>query len=198
MAYEKTTWVDRLVQFPRRFKKSLEAGDSVTLTPDPGTITEPGTMVSAAAMNKIEQGIADAHDMIENITVPVESVNNKTGAVVLNAGDVGASPVNHTHSAADVGAAPASHNHSADDINAGTLPVTRGGTGATTVAAAKTALQVNNVDNVKQMPIAGGTFTGVAVAQTNTSYTTRQLRNVVLSTANPSGGSNGDLWFKYK
>lgn len=29
----------------------------------------------------------------------------------------------------------------------------------------------------------GGTFTGVATAQTNTSYTTAQLRNVTLSTA---------------
>ncbi|NMB32689.1 MAG: hypothetical protein GX992_00390, partial [Clostridium sp.] len=55
-----------------------------------------------------------------------------------------------------------------------------------------------NVDNVKQMPISGGTFTGVAVAQANTSYTTRQLRNVIMSTANPSGGSNGDIWIKYK
>jgi len=63
-----------------------------------------------------------------------------------------------------------------------------------------TAAQVGlgNVDNVKQMPIAGGTFTGVAVAQTNTSYTTRQLRNVILSTEDPSGGSNGDIWIKYE
>lgn len=56
---------------------------------------------------------------------------------------------------------------------------------------------LGNVDNVKQMPIAGGTFTGVAKAQTNTSYTTAQLRNVVMSTADPSGGSNGDIWIKY-
>ena len=49
-----------------------------------------------------------------------------------------------------------------------------------------------------RMPIAGGTFTGVVVAQTNTSYTTRQLRNVILSTSDPSGGSNGDIWIKYE
>ncbi len=44
----------------------------------------------------------------------------------------------------------------------------------------------------------GDAFTGIAVAQSNTSYTTRQLRNVIMSTADPSGGSNGDIWIKYK
>jgi len=62
----------------------------------------------------------------------------------------------------------------------------------------KAQIELGNVDNVKQMPISGGTFTGIAKAQSNTSYTTRQLRNVIMSTANPSGGSNGDIWIKYK
>lgn len=35
------------------------------------------------------------------------------------------------------------------------------------------------------------------VAQDNTDYTTRQVRNVILSTANPTGGENGDIWIKY-
>jgi hypothetical protein len=56
---------------------------------------------------------------------------------------------------------------------------------------------LGNVDNVKQMPIAGGTFTGKAYAQSNTDYTTSQIRNIVLSTSDPSGGSNGDVWIKY-
>ena len=46
-------------------------------------------------------------------------------------------------------------------------------------------------------PLASPTFTGTVTAPTNTSYTTRQVRNVVLSTADASGGSNGDIWFKY-
>lgn len=44
----------------------------------------------------------------------------------------------------------------------------------------------------------GGTLTGPLVAQTNTSYTTAQMRNVIISTADPSGGNNGDIWLKYK
>ncbi len=57
---------------------------------------------------------------------------------------------------------------------------------------------LGNVKNVEQMPIAGGTFTGVAKAQSNTSYTTAQIRNVILSTGSPTGGSNGDIWIKYR
>ncbi len=37
-----------------------------------------------------------------------------------------------------------------------------------------------NVDNVKQMPLSGGTATGPIVAQNNTAYTTPQVRNIRL------------------
>lgn len=58
---------------------------------------------------------------------------------------------------------------------------------------------LTNVDNVKQMPIAGGTLTGPAYAQANTAYTTAQLRNIILSTADASGvAQNGAIWIKYK
>lgn len=42
----------------------------------------------------------------------------------------------------------------------------------------KNQIQLGNVDNIKQMPIAGGTFTGVAIAQDNTAYSSAQIRNV--------------------
>ena len=49
------------------------------------------------------------------------------------------------------------------------------------------------------MPIAGGTFTGKAYAQTNTDYTTGQIRNIFFSTAAPvAEGANGDLWIEYE
>lgn len=44
----------------------------------------------------------------------------------------------------------------------------------------------------------GGVMTGVLTAQNNTSYTTAQVRNITLSTLDPSGGGNGDIWIKYK
>jgi hypothetical protein len=70
-----------------------------------------------------------------------------------------------------------------------------GKTGVVTLT--KSDVGLSNVTNDAQMPIAGGTFTGIAAAQNNTSYTTKQLRNITLSTADPSGGSNGDVWIKY-
>jgi hypothetical protein len=76
-----------------------------------------------------------------------------------------------------------------------TVTSVAGKTGAVTLA--KSDVGLGNVDNVKQMPIAGGTFTGIATAQSNTSYTTAQVRNIILSTSDPSGGNNGDIWIKY-
>ena len=48
------------------------------------------------------------------------------------------------------------------------------------------------------VPKSGGTMTGALVAQTDTNYTTAQMRNVIISTADPSGGNNGDIWLKYE
>jgi hypothetical protein len=58
--YDMTNWQDRLVQFPNRFTKSAESSSQVTLTVSPGTVTQTGTAISAANMNKIERGIFDA------------------------------------------------------------------------------------------------------------------------------------------
>lgn len=46
----------------------------------------------------------------------------------------------------------------------------------------------------------GGTMTGKLVAQGNTDYTVRQVRNIFLSTSEPtpSDGENGDIWFVYE
>lgn len=116
---------------------------------------------------------------------------------------IGAAPASHTHSASDITSGTLSPdripNISASKITSGTLPISRGGTGATSASAAKSNIGLGNVDNVKQMPISGGTFTGIAVAHSNTSYGTRQIRNIILGTGNPpsSGASNGDIYIKY-
>lgn len=47
-------------------------------------------------------------------------------------------------------------------------------------------------------PLASPTFTGTPMTAANTNYTTAQLRNITLSTTEPVGGSNGDIWIKYK
>ena len=53
-------------------------------------------------------------------------------------------------------------------LTSGTLPIAQGGTGGATAAAARTALGIGSM----------------------------ATRNVTISTANPSGGVDGDIWFK--
>lgn len=75
--------------------------------------------------------------------------------------------------AADIGAAAASHNHSAANITSGTLAIARGGTGATTAAAARTALGITPANigaaasshTHSYLPLSGGTLTGVLTAR---------------------------------
>lgn len=62
--YTKTNWQDRLVQYPNRFAKSGETNDNVTLTADPGTVTQVGTPISSTQLNRIEQGIFDAQLLV--------------------------------------------------------------------------------------------------------------------------------------
>lgn len=57
MAYTKTTWLDRVVQYANRYTKSNESATEVTLVQSPGVITQAGTLVNAALMNKMEDGI---------------------------------------------------------------------------------------------------------------------------------------------
>ena len=47
------------------------------------------------------------------------------------------------------------------------------------------------------VPLSGGTMTGALIAQSNTNYTTAQVRNVTMSTEAASGGSNGQIHFQY-
>lgn len=49
----------------------------------------------------------------------------------------------------------------------------------------------------KKAPLASPSFTGAPKVAAGTDYTTARIRNITLSTADPSGGSNGDIWIKY-
>lgn len=79
--------------------------------------------------------------------------------------------------------------------NAVSTTTTSNITGLLKGASGKVAAAVAGTDYISP---SGGTMTGILTAQSNTSYTTRQVRNIVLSTADPSGGSNGDIWIRYR
>ena len=61
---------------------------------------------------------------------------------------------------------------------------------------------ISNIDNLQttldsKLNKSGGTMTGALVAQSNTAYTTAQVRNATMSTSAPSGGSNGQVHYQY-
>jgi hypothetical protein len=64
MAYTKTNWQARQGGNLNRFTKSQETGTSVVLTPNPESVTVPGTPFTAENMNHIETGIGAAHEAI--------------------------------------------------------------------------------------------------------------------------------------
>lgn len=67
MAYQKTVWKDQDVENPRTYVMRDNGDDTVTLLDAFGTVTELGTPVNAANMNKIEDGIANLENYINTI-----------------------------------------------------------------------------------------------------------------------------------
>jgi hypothetical protein len=65
MAYTKTTWVEPQGSYLNRFKKQNETDTSVELIQDP-VLTNTPTPFSVENMNKMEQGIYDAHQGIDS------------------------------------------------------------------------------------------------------------------------------------
>jgi len=64
MAYEKTVWIAREGENVDKFTKYEETENTVVLFNTPDSITVPGTPFSPANMNKIEDGIYNAHVLI--------------------------------------------------------------------------------------------------------------------------------------
>lgn len=164
---------------------------------------------------------------LTNIPYPVTSVNSKTGAVTLTASDVGALPsstVIPTVPDNIVTYAAGTTVEAVDGVDADTLQghaasyfatqsgLTAANTNITTNANNITELSTKissvegNISGIQssvttvqsdKLDKSGGTMTGALVAQNNTNYTAKQVRNIIISTADPSGGSNGDIWVKY-
>lgn len=57
----------------------------------------------------------------------------------------------------------------------------------------------NNINTLSsdKLSKSGGTMIGELVAQNNSNYTVAQVRNIFISTTEPSGGGNGDIWLQY-
>lgn len=72
MAYTKTVWTDRDVEYPNRYKD--QNGNQLILTRDEGVVTEAGTLLNSTVMNNIEDGIEALEDGIEALDTRVDAV----------------------------------------------------------------------------------------------------------------------------
>ena len=114
---------------------------------------------------------------------PVTSVNGKTGAVNLDIPTIPDNLVKYNALSPVEATTP---------VNADTLQ----GHAANYFATASGLSAVEqSVDG--KLDKAGGTMLGALIAQANTNYATAQVRNVIISPNDPSGGNNGDIWIKY-
>ena len=170
---------------------------------------------NSAGIVKIGSGITVAADGTINVnaTSPVTSVNGKTGTIVLTAQDVGALPsdtvipsvpdniVKYTA----ISNVEATTPLDADSLQGHAADYFATATGLASVNSTVSAMK-NDVTTAKadittlksgKLNISGGTMTGALVAQNNANYTTKQVRNIFISTSDPSGGTSGDIWIKY-
>ena len=114
---------------------------------------------------------------------PVTSVNGETGAVNLDIPTIPDNLVKYNALSPVEATTP---------VNADTLQ----GHAANYFATASGLSAVEqSVDG--KLDKAGGTMLGALIAQANTNYATAQVRNVIISPNDPSGGNNGDIWIKY-
>lgn len=61
-------------------------------------------------------------------------------------------------------------------------------------------LLATKAEVAEKAPSASPTFTGTPKVSANANYTVAQIRNVIISTVDPttSDGGDGDIWIKYK
>ncbi|WP_028609739.1 hypothetical protein [Paenibacillus harenae] len=97
MAYTKTNWFDRAVEFVNRYTKSGETADEVTLVQKPGTITQAGTPLNSANLNKIEQGIFDAAATADSAAAAAAAAQSTANTKVSKSGDTMAGDLRFTN-----------------------------------------------------------------------------------------------------
>ena len=171
-------------------------------------VTSVNGKTGAVTLGKSDIGLGNV-DNVKQYSVsnpppyPVTSVNGQTGDVTVSA-DLPEHLVKY-QSLAPVEAttlvdANTLQGHDAayfakqSDVNTINSQVS---TNTSDISALQSGLSTANANIANKLDKSGGTMTGALVAQSNTNYTTAQVRNVIISPNEPSGGQSGDLWIKY-
>lgn len=140
------------------------------------TVTEIKSDIGLGNVDNVKQYSADNPP-----PYPVTSVNGQTGAVTVEDADT-----LQGHDAAYFATAGALESL-ATDYDA---RITGLSTDLGTANSSITALQNGKVNK------SGDSMTGVLQASVNTAYTTAQVRNIIISPNDPSGGQPGMVWIK--
>lgn len=148
---------------------------------------------------------------------PVTSVNGQTGDVTvsaelpehlvkydtlapietttpINADTLQGHAANYFATGTEVSALSAVVDGNTNDITANAQNISTNTQNISTLQSNISALQSSVNGKVSK---SGDTMTGALVAQNNTDYSVAQVRNIIISTSDPSGGNSGDIWIKY-
>ena len=88
MAYKKTLWKDRVVEKPNTYRSVENPDGTITLYPITGQVIEKGTPVSAANLNKIENGIVELNEQLEHmitlkLLMDIDSTNYRINDFIM-------------------------------------------------------------------------------------------------------------------
>ena len=156
--------------------------------------------------------------MSANLTIEQIILNHNISVNISDAGSLSGhliedfSLVGHTHSASDItrGTMDPERLPMATDTSAGIVGLSNA-TNSESKTLAVTPYALNAVRNLvldsakskhthSPEDITTGTFSSLIAAQSNASYTTRQIRNIYLSSSKPTStnGQDGDVWMQYE
>lgn len=65
--FQQKQWLDHIVEYPGRVRVVPNGNGTYQLTKDEGELIQQGTPVTAGNMNRIEQGVADAHSGVSDL-----------------------------------------------------------------------------------------------------------------------------------
>lgn len=184
-----------------QLNKKLESAPVTSVNSKTGAVTLAKSDIGLGNVDNVKQYSASNPP-----PYPVTSVNGQTGAVTVDV-ELPANLVKYdaisdvvsvdSLNADTLQGHPASYFATADSITQATNSMTNYVDDNVDTLSTSISNNYQELDSSK-LSKTGGTMTGVLTAQSNTNYTIAQVRNIILSTSDPTGGSNGDIWIKYQ
>lgn len=84
VSYSRVNWVDRVVEYPRRYTETDDGNGNITHTPASGNIIVAGTPRSAENMNIMDKGIKDTADAHNELQEDYDAFRPQVEAHLIN------------------------------------------------------------------------------------------------------------------